>query len=133
MENVKDFVLAALPWVLMGVALAIVAALFARREKTGKKSVKETYMGEGMALGMLGYSVTSSVALRDSCMALSIAAGIIFGFLLYTYTPQGRQVKPGSGFFVKYLLAKGFPTLVTLMQMGIALVIAIAMANVNAL
>ncbi|MBS7347899.1 MAG: hypothetical protein KIG61_05740 [Muribaculaceae bacterium] len=87
----------------------------------------------GMALGMLGYSVTSSVSLRYSCMALSIAAGIIFGFLLYTYTPQGQQVKPGSGFFVKYLLAKGFPTLVTLMQMGIALVIAIAMANVNAL
>lgn len=81
MENVKDFVLAALPWVVMGVALAVVAVLFAKREKNGKRSVKETYMGEGMALGMLfGVAIGSSGAMELSTgLSLGLMLGMVIG------------------------------------------------------
>ena len=81
MDNVKDFVLAALPWVLMGVALAVVATLFARREKTGRKPVKETYMGEGVALGMLfGVAIGSSGVIDLSIgMSIGMMLGMVIG------------------------------------------------------
>ena len=87
----------------------------------------------GLALGLLGFSVASSISMRYSVMILAVAGGIILGFVLYTLTPEGRPVGTGSKNFFKYLLAKGFPTAITLMQLGIALVLTIAMKNVNGL
>lgn len=87
----------------------------------------------GLALGLLGFSVASSISLRYACMILATAAGIVLGFLLYTNTPTGRPVRPGSGNFFRYLLAKGFPTAITLMMAGVALVLLIALKNVNGL
>ena len=84
MDNVKDFVLAALPWVLMGVALAVVATLFARREKTGRKPVKETYMGEGVALGMLfGVAIGSTGAVELSTgLSMGLMLGMVVGLCI---------------------------------------------------
>ena len=80
MDNVKDFVLAALPWVLMGVALAVVATLFARREKTGRKPVKETYMGEGVALGMLfGVAIGSTGTVE---LSIGLSMGLMLGMVV---------------------------------------------------
>ena len=59
-------------------------------------------------------------------MILATVAGICLGFLLYTNTPDGRPVAPRTGHFFKYLLAKGFPTAVTVMQAGVALVLWVA-------
>lgn len=87
----------------------------------------------GLALGLLGFSISSSISLRYACMILAIVAGIVFGFLLYTNTPSGRPVRPGSGNFFRYLLAKGFPTAITLMMVGVVLVLLIALNNVNGL
>lgn len=87
----------------------------------------------GLALGLLGFSVSSGLPLRYAVMVLAVAAGIMFGFLLYTNTPGGRPVRPGSGNFFRYLLAKGFPTAITLMMAGVALVLLIAVKNVNGL
>lgn len=87
----------------------------------------------GLALGLLGFSVTSAISMRYACMIIAVAAGIALGFLLYTNTPDGRPVRPGSGNFFRYLLAKGFPTAITLMQLGVALVLLIAVKNVNGL
>lgn len=87
----------------------------------------------GLSLGLLGFSVTSSISLRYACMILATVAGIVFGFLLYTSTPAGKPVRPGSGNFFRYLLAKGFPTAISLMMAGVALVLLIALKNVNGL
>lgn len=87
----------------------------------------------GLALGLLGFSVTQSIQMRYSVMIIAVAAGIFLGFLLYSNTPDGRPVRPGSGYFFRILLAKGFPTAITLMQLGMALVLLIVMKNVNAL
>lgn len=80
----------------------------------------------GLAVGLLGYTVTSDVTLLYSFMILSVIAGIFLGFLLYAKTPDGRPVAPGSGNFFHYLLAKGFPTAITIMQIGVVLVLVIA-------
>lgn len=87
----------------------------------------------GLAVGLLGFSISSSITLRYAYMILATIAGIAFGFLLYTNTPSGKHVGPGSGNFFRYLLAKGFPTAITLMMLGVALVLLIAVKNVNGL
>lgn len=86
-----------------------------------------------LAVGLLGFSISSSLTLRYAYMILATIAGIAFGFLLYTNTPSGKPVGPGSGNFFRYLLAKGFPTAITLMMLGVALVLLIAVKNVNGL
>lgn len=57
----------------------------------------------GLAVGLLGFSVTSSTTLLYSIMVLAVVAGIFFGFLLYTRTPDGRPVAPGSGNFLSLI------------------------------
>lgn len=80
----------------------------------------------GMMLGLLGSSFPIGISVLYGIMIIATAAGIFFGFLLYTNTPDGRPVAPQSGHFFKYLLAKGFPTAVTIMQAGVALVLLVA-------
>lgn len=87
----------------------------------------------GLAVGLLGYTVTSAIAGRYAIMIVAVIAGIFFGFLLYSNTPDGQPVRIGSNNFFKYLLAKGFPTAITVMQLGVALVLLIAIKNVNGL
>lgn len=84
----------------------------------------------GLALGLLGFSVSSSTTLLYSLMILAVIVGIFLGFLLYSRTPDGRPVAPGSGNFFKYLLAKGFPTAITIMQLGVVLVLVVALNTV---
>lgn len=80
----------------------------------------------GLAVGLLGFSFSSNPGLLYTIMILGVICGIFFGFLLYSNTPDGRPVAIGSGNFFRYLLAKGFPVAITVMQIGIALVIVIA-------
>jgi len=87
----------------------------------------------GLAIGLLTFTFTSSLAMRYSCMALGVITGTALGFMLYAMTPDGRPLKPGSRNFFNYLLAKGFPTAITLMMPGLVLVMTIALKNVNAL
>lgn len=81
----------------------------------------------GMAVGLLGFSYASQVSVLYGIMIAATLAGIFFGFLLYTKTPEGRPVGIGTGNFFKYLLAKGFPTAITVMQIGVVLVLVIAL------
>lgn len=80
----------------------------------------------GMVLGLLGITLEVGISLLYGIMIVATAAGIFFGFLLYTNTPDGRAVGVRSGNFFRYLLAKGFPTAVTVMQAGVALVITLS-------
>lgn len=122
-------------WLCM--TLAVMFTVILQPEPLRRQVRGTTYLiGGGMvglALGLLGFSVTSGLSLRYACMILATAAGIALGFLLYTNTPDGRAVRPGSGHFLRYLLAKGFPTAITLMMLGVVLVLVIALKNVNAL
>ncbi|MDE6296787.1 MAG: hypothetical protein K2L89_02990 [Muribaculaceae bacterium] len=79
----------------------------------------------GMMLGLLGSSFNVGVSVLYGIMILATVIGIFLGFLLYTNTPDGRPVAPRTGYFFKYLLAKGFPTAITIMQAGVALVLLI--------
>lgn len=79
----------------------------------------------GMAVGLLGFTFTDSVSLLYGIMIIATIVGIFFGFLLYSNTPDGRQVGIMSGNFFRYLLAKGFPTAVSLMQIGLVFVLLI--------
>ncbi|MDE6272081.1 MAG: hypothetical protein K2M31_03640 [Muribaculaceae bacterium] len=80
----------------------------------------------GLAVGLLGFSFSTSLNLLYALMILGVIAGIFCGFLLFTNTPKGRDVSLPTGRFFKYLLAKGFPVLVTVAQAGIPAVILIA-------
>lgn len=83
----------------------------------------------GLAVGLLGFTFTTSLSLLYALMIVGVVAGIFFGFLLYTNTPDGAPVGIRSGNFFRYLLAKGFPAAITVMQGGVALVILIARHN----
>lgn len=79
----------------------------------------------GLAVGLLGFTFTTNLSALYAAMVVGVIAGIFCGFLLYTRTPDGAAVAPGSGNFFKYLLAKGFPTAISVMQAGVALVLTI--------
>ena len=65
----KDFILAALPFVVIGICLAIICANY----KEGKK----TYCSEGMAIGMcLGVAISSSLNIN---LGLGISIGMLIG------------------------------------------------------
>lgn len=83
----------------------------------------------GLAVGLLGRSFDTAITLQYTCMILGVTVGVTLGFLLYSRTPSGMPVRPGSGNFFRFLLAKGFPTAITLMMLGVALVILINIYN----
>lgn len=65
----KDFVLAALPFVIIGICLAIICANF--------KKEKKTYCSEGMCIGMcLGVSFSSVFKIN---MGLGLSLGMLVG------------------------------------------------------
>lgn len=81
----------------------------------------------GMAVGLLGFTVSYQINMLYGLMIVATVVGTFLGFLLYTNTPDGRAVGIRTGNFFHYLLAKGFPTAITVMQIGVVLVIVIAL------
>lgn len=83
----KDFILAALPWVCIGLALAILAAHWGSKEKqeTGKdhkNTPADNYMVEGMCLGM-----AVGVALGGSGLSYGMLLGMVIGMCI----PKNHQ------------------------------------------
>lgn len=70
----KDFILAALPWVCMGLSVALCAAHFFGRGKTEDRA--QNYMIEGMLVGMV---------LSLSFGAEYLAYGMLLGVLVGMY------------------------------------------------
>ena len=78
----KDFITAALPWVMMGLALAVLAASYAREKKEDQKKRNELQLG-GMALGMLlGVALGTTGLLENH--ALGISLGALWGLAIGT-------------------------------------------------
>lgn len=85
----------------------------------------------GLAVGLLGFTVSSKIGMLYGIMIVAVMVGIFFGFLLYSNTPDGRAINVNTGSFFRYLTAKGFPAAVTIMQIGLVLVLLIATRSVG--
>lgn len=87
MENVVDFIKAALPWIAMGLLLAV---FFARAAyKKSKDEKREDYGTEGMCLGMcLGTAIGTSLGNNTG---LGISVGMLIGLAV------GTSIKKGTG------------------------------------
>lgn len=65
----KDFIIAALPFVVIGICLAVICANY--------KTDKKTYCSEGMAIGMcFGVAVASTLHIN---FGLGISIGMLIG------------------------------------------------------
>ena len=83
MKNIMDFLSAALPWICIGLLLAIFFAQSVRKKKDKKKDNKknENYGTEGMALGMcfgtaIGISLGNNTGIG---LSLGMLAGLVIG------------------------------------------------------
>lgn len=77
----------------------------------------------GMMLGLAFVNLMSTMQMAYALMVLGTAVGIFLGLLVFAGTPRGTNIRTGSGYFFKYLAAKGFPILVTMAQGGIILTV----------
>ena len=65
----RDFILSALPFVVIGICLAIICVHF--------KEEKKTYCSEGMAIGMcFGVAISSTLEIN---LGLGISIGMLIG------------------------------------------------------
>ena len=78
MEAIIDFIRAALPWVAMGLLLAVFAARSAGRKKKEKEI--DNYGTEGMCLGMC-FGTAIGTALGNNT-GLGISLGMLIGLAI---------------------------------------------------
>lgn len=120
-------------WLCMTLIVMVATLLQPESERRDSAGVGYMAVGSlvGMAVGLLGFSVAETPGMRYSIMVVATAAGTFFGYLLYGNTPQGRAARiegarERRGVFAS-LLSKGFPIALTVMQLGVALVLLIAL------
>lgn len=77
----------------------------------------------GLAVGLTSYSFITSVSAVYAAMVLAVTAGVFFGYLLFTRTPDGEQLRASRARFFSYILAKGFPAAIALMMLGVPLIL----------
>lgn len=115
-----------LSWVC--ITLVLLMILFLQNPAVRMQSRGTGYMllgaAAGMAVGLMAYTFTLSINTLYAIMIAATAVGALLGLLIFGNTPDGRAVNPGSGNFRSYLLAKGFPALVTVAMPGVAAVTA---------
>ena len=87
MENVIDFLRAALPWIAVGLLLAVFAARGAR--KKNKKEQTGDYGTEGMCLGMC-FGTAIGTALGNNT-GIGISLGMLIGLAIGTRIKKERQ------------------------------------------
>ena len=86
MKNVIDFIGAALPWIAMGVLLAVFFARAARRKKDADR--KEDFGSEGVALGLcLGVAVSTALNVN---VGIGMMAGMALGLLAGSGMKKGE-------------------------------------------
>lgn len=116
-------------WLCMTLIVMVTTLLQPERERRDAAAVGYMTLGAvvGMAVGLLGFSVAETAGMRYSIMVVATAAGTFFGSILYGNTPQGRAATLSPRSRLNDLLAKGFPIALTVMQLGVALVLLIAL------
>ena len=78
MKNILDFLSAALPWICIGLLLAIFFAQSARKKKESKQN--DNYGTEGLALGMC-FGVAIGTALGSNT-GIGLTLGMLAGFVI---------------------------------------------------
>lgn len=88
MEAVFDFLRAALPWVAIGLLLAVFAARSARKKK--EEQPQDDYGTEGMCLGMcFGTAIGTSLGNNTG---IGITLGMLIGlFLGSSFKKEGKN------------------------------------------
>ncbi len=81
----KEFLLTAFPWVLCGIAVAIICAKIGQEKTKEEESVLEKHMALGMALGMM-FGVT-----WNENQGLGLAIGALWGMAVATLVPDGKD------------------------------------------
>lgn len=92
MENILDFIKAALPWIAMGLLLAIFSAKSAaKKRKNENKETKDDYGIEGMCIGMcMGTAIGSSLGNNTG---IGISLGMLIGLAIGTCLKKEEQDK----------------------------------------
>lgn len=79
----KEFIMAALPWIITGLCVAVLAVSISRRSRRKDGETKdrtENYGAEGMCLGMcLGTALGTSFG---SNTGISLSIGMLIGLLI---------------------------------------------------
>lgn len=119
-------------WLIITFVTLTATALQPREVSTDRRGMAHLVIGTvtGLAIGLLGYTVTDSVAALYAIMMLCTMGGTVLGLLVYSRSPKGGWCAPGSGRFLNTLTSKGFPTAVTLMMPGTLLVLLIAIYRI---
>ena len=88
----KEFLLAALPWIALGVSLALICANYSKNKKSKAAGTDEdqkqpdgNYMTEGICFGMCAGVVLSTVGIIE--LGLGISLGMLLGIVV------GRNIK----------------------------------------
>lgn len=88
---VKDFVLAALPWVLAGIAVAILCAgMGTRKAREQHSKALAAHMAVGTALGLMAGVALNYCGLWES-HALGLTLGPLWGMALATLSVGRRN------------------------------------------
>lgn len=86
----RDFILAALPWVLCGIAVAIICAGMGRGKTKENEKALEKSMALGMSLGLLFGVALNGTGLWEN-HALGFALGPLWGMALATLFQGGNN------------------------------------------
>ena len=89
MENFFAFAKAALPWVAVGLLLAVFCARGAGKKKSGKEEKTENYGTEGMCLGMC-FGTAIGTALGNNT-GLGISLGMLIGLAIGSAIEKKEQ------------------------------------------
>lgn len=120
-------------WLCMTLVVMAASALQPAAVRRASRGTGYILVGAlaGLSVGLLGFTVSAGLSLLYGIMITAVAVGVFFGYLLFTNTPAGAGVNFSSGKFFSYLLAKGFPAAITVMQAGVVLVLALALHNAS--
>ena len=98
METVFDFIHAALPWVAVGLLLAVFAVRSAKRKKADKSKdmrPQEDYGTEGMCIGMCLGSAIGASGMVSTGIAMSL--GMLIGLAIGTCIKKKDRGDSGNG------------------------------------
>lgn len=77
----RDFVMAALPWVVIGLAVAVFMANCAQKEDSAKSQTHG--MAIGMSVGILaGIALSAMGVLENDALGIGIGIGMLWGIAL---------------------------------------------------
>ena len=91
----KEFILAALPWVLAGLAVAIICAGLGKRKSESNEQERQQHIALGLSLGLMWGVALNNCGLWES-QSLGLALGPLWGMAFATLWDD-HHTKSGDG------------------------------------